>query len=34
VKRRAADFEQIAEEIGRALANHWDAVAGRVRLES
>ena len=34
VKRRAADFEQISEEIGRALANRWDAVAGRVRLES
>jgi hypothetical protein len=25
VKRRTGDFEQIAEEIARALANHWHA---------
>lgn len=31
VRRRAADFDLIAEEIGRALVNHWNAGARPVR---
>jgi len=31
VKRRAGDFDLIANEIGRALTNRWDAAGGRVR---
>ena len=30
VRRRAADFDLIAQEIGRALVNHWDTGAGDV----